>query len=94
MTITDDRKRWERAAHAMQAGVAYSRDKKNQEPKHLRVGINCAMSDQAGLVKLLIEKGVFTEAEYYKAIADQMEIEAEDHRKMIEAETGAKIKLV
>lgn len=56
-------------------------------PKHLRVGVNAAMSDQAGLVKLLIEKGVFTLDEYTRSIADQMEIE----QQMYEARLGVKL---
>jgi len=38
------------------------------EPKHLRTGINCAMADQSGLAKLLIDKGLITENEYLEAI--------------------------
>ena len=46
-------------AHAMQTGVAIEmqHDDGPTSAKHLRVGINAAMSDQAGLVKLLIAKG-------------------------------------
>ena len=62
-----DRDRYLKAAHAMQTGVALemSRHAAPTEPKHLRVGVNAAMSDQAGLVKLLIAKGIFTEDEYF-----------------------------
>jgi len=36
----DNKERYNKAAHAMQSGVAFSKDKKEQDPKHLRVGIN------------------------------------------------------
>ena len=77
MTIEQDRERYMNAAHAMQSGVAIwmERGNKETEPKHLRVGINSAMSDQGALTRLLIEKGVFTEEEYVAAVADAMERE-------------------
>jgi uncharacterized lipoprotein YbaY len=85
-----DSERYAAAAHAMQSGVAFkmNHDPKETEPKHLRVGINAAMSDQGGLVKILIDKGVFTLEEYTKAIADQMEIEAESYRLAAQQKTG------
>lgn len=75
--------RWAAAAHAMQSGVAYEMSKGNDHattPKHLRVGVNSAMSDHGGLVKLLIAKGLFTEEEYLTAIADAMEDEVRLYR--------------
>ena len=88
----NDDERYQRAAHAMQTGVEFSKDKTSQEPKHLRVGINSAMSDMGGLVTLLIEKGVFTHDEYVAAIADAMEREVESYRKQLQEEyPGSKI---
>lgn len=51
MTIEQDRERYMNAAHAMQSGVAIwmERGNKETEPKHLRVGINSAMSDQGAV---------------------------------------------
>jgi len=71
------------AAHAMQSGVAAKMgyDKSETDPKHLRVGINSAMRDQASLVRLLIDKGVIEETEYEKAIADGMEEEVRGYEK-------------
>lgn len=71
------RDRYHKAAHAMQSGVAmeHGRGGEDGSPKHLRVGVNAAMSDMAGLVSLLIAKGVFTEEEYLDAIATSMELE-------------------
>lgn len=79
MSIADDKARYKRAAHGMQTGVAW--EMLNQplsaatSPKHLRVGINSAMADQEGLVRLLIAKGIITEEEYTTAMADAMERE-------------------
>jgi predicted unusual protein kinase regulating ubiquinone biosynthesis (AarF/ABC1/UbiB family) len=73
-------RRWETAVHAMQTCVAYEMNKERDpptEPKHLRVGINTAMADQEGIVRLLIRKGIFTEEEYFEAIADSMEARTE-----------------
>jgi hypothetical protein len=65
------------AQHAMQAGVSLEQEQRPQanSPKHLRVGINTALCDHASLVKLLVGKGLITEEEYAKAIADGMEEE-------------------
>jgi len=45
--------------------------------KHLRVGTNNAMADQGALAKLLIAKGVISEAEYCEAITVAAEEEAD-----------------
>ena len=61
----------------MQSGVAHEMatcDRATQ-PKHLRVGVNSAMVDNAALANLLIAKGVITLQEYMIAIADEMEEE-------------------
>ena len=88
--MTDDRERYRWAAHAMQSGVAMLQKKGDDSgsPKHLRVGVNAAMSDHGGLVRLLIEKGVFTEDEYARAVADGMEAEAESHRRLVAEKLG------
>lgn len=54
--------------HAMQSGVEFLEDKKDQTPKQLRVGVNSAMVNDSGLVDLLIEKGIITMDEYETAI--------------------------
>jgi hypothetical protein len=69
--------RYQAALHAVQSGVAAEMDLRPgpTEPKHLRTGVNAAMADHAGLVTLLIAKGVITKAEYYEAMANAMEEE-------------------
>jgi hypothetical protein len=85
----DDNERYMMAAHAMQTGVKMEMeadpDHAATSPKHLRVGINSALSDQGALVALLIEKGVFTKEEYIKSIADFMEREAESYEQRLQA---------
>ena len=70
-------KRYHDAAHAMQSGVAldHRRGSEDGKPKHLRTGVNSALSNISGLAQLLIAKGLITESEYIAAIADAMEQE-------------------
>lgn len=91
----NDRDRYYAAVHAMQSGVAFKMGvtTRETEPKHLRVGVNSAMVETSTLVKLLIAKGVFTEDEWFKVLADQMEAEAELYRKELEAHYGTPVTL-
>ena len=86
----DDKKRYLDAAHGMQTGVAYvmetEPEPKETSPKHLRIGINSAMCDHAGPVRLLIAKGLFTLEEYEKEIADEMERERDRYALRINPE--------
>ena len=77
MSIEDLIRRYEGAAHAIQSAISYNPDKKAQEPKHLRVGIDIRKAEHAGLVRLLVEKGTFTNDEYLEAVVVAMEEEAE-----------------
>lgn len=93
--MTDDerkqsaRERYTAAGHAIQSGVAiqHATGSEDGSPKHLRVGVNLRAVDHAGLVKLLIDKGIITEVEYYEAMASQAEIEQAD----MEASLGVKL---
>lgn len=85
--------RWFAAAHAMQTGVAASPDKSDQEPKHLRVGVNSAMADHGSLVRLLVAKGVFTMDEYEEAIATGMEAEVKTYEAELTAHYGKPVTL-
>lgn len=87
-----DRERYEAALHAMQSGVASTMGDECT-PKHLRVGVNAAMADQGSLVRLLIAKGVLTEAEYLAAIADGMEAEKASYEKKLSEKFGANVRL-
>lgn len=61
----------EQAQHSMQCAVGYEIDvNKNHAsmPKHLRTGVNSALVEGGAVAALLIEKGVFTLAEYEEAL--------------------------
>lgn len=98
MTVEDDdRARWQAASHAMQSGVQATMDagiSQAAEPKHLRVGINIALSDHGGLVDLLIDKGIITSAEYFKAIANAMEREKLLYESRLSEHYGSPVTLV
>ena len=67
MSIEELRKQYLDAAHAMQSAVALEMNYTDSHSlKHLRVGINSAHVAQLGLATLLLEKGVFTEEEYFE----------------------------
>jgi hypothetical protein len=72
MTVEEFSAEYTRLAHAVQTGVAYEHQYGSQDgtPKHLRTGLACSMSDIGALGRLLIAKGVVTEAEYFEAILD------------------------
>jgi hypothetical protein len=89
--------RYRAAAHAMQTGVAMGMElapgASATSPKHLRVGINSAMVTDLALAKLLIAKGVITEAEYRLAIAEAMEVEKARYEAALSALLGKKVTL-
>lgn len=88
--------RYRDALHAMQTGVKMMReiDSHDLTEVSLRVGINSAMCDSAALAKLLISKGLISQDEYEKAIAEEMEREVERYRLRIKEHTGAEVGLV
>lgn len=55
-TIEELENEYKRLLHAMQSGVAFLKDKGDQSPKHLRVGINSAMVNDAALVYSFLVK--------------------------------------
>ena len=75
MSLGEHQQRLIAAQHAMQSGVAAKMqiDPAETDPKHMRVGVNSALSGLGALAKLLIDKGVLTEDEYFAATADAME---------------------
>ena len=86
---------YEKLMHALQTGVAaeMNYDTAPTQPKHLRVGINSTLCEQAALVKLLLEKGVFTEIEYYTALRDSVLAEVLSYEKRLKERYGIDIKL-
>lgn len=94
-SIEDAKARYMRAVQAMQSGVAMMMNisPKATQPKHLRVGVNSSMVDHAGLVSLLIEKGIITDEEYISCIADAMEREVTLYEAELSERIGAEIHL-
>lgn len=97
--------RYEAAAHRIQTAIGFSfgldyswmDGRLLTALKHLRVGIDTSKADQGGLVKLLIRKGVITEDEYFGAILEANEGEAELQqetlqRKMAQGNPDLKVK--
>jgi hypothetical protein len=64
------------------------------EPKHLRVGVNSALRDQASLVKLLVAKGIIAESEYVDAIVAGANEEADSYEARLSKRLGRPVTLV
>lgn len=93
MTLEEKANRYRDLVHAMQSGIAYSKNSFEVEHKHLRVGINTALSDQAALVELLLRKGIITKDEYFDILIEFMENEVKSYENKLSKEYGAEIKL-
>lgn len=90
-----DNAKYEALAHAVQSGVAAKMHiaPEETEPKHLRVGVNMAMVESAALAGLLMEKGVFTEAEYRQALIAMLQREVGSYETFLSNHYGRKITL-
>lgn len=88
MTFEELSVREQQLLHAMQSGVEYRRNKRDQEPKHLRVGINSALIDSGAVMQVLIDKGILTAEELLAARVKLLEDEVEAYRKEISDELG------
>jgi hypothetical protein len=91
--------RYVKAARAVQSGVKAdmetdtSGSKGASTPKQLRTGLNLAMADQGSLAKLLIDKGVITEAEYFDAIVEGTEREQARYEQILTERFGKPVTL-
>lgn len=76
--------RYHKAAASLEAGAAVitGLEPRNGSPAMLRAGIDTTQSSMAGLVKLLMKKGLITELEYFEAVADATEQEVERYQKV------------
>jgi putative aminopeptidase FrvX len=85
-----DKQRYFEAMHAMQSGVALKMnwDEVEASPKHLRVGMNSALVSNGALVKLLIDKGLISEDEFYKELADFAERDVASYQAEVNAHYG------
>ena len=79
----------------MQTGVAYllNYETSSGTPKHLRVGVNMAMTENAALTTLLLEKGVLTAKEVEERILLFLEKEVESYQTRLSELTGGTVKL-
>jgi hypothetical protein len=90
-----DADRYERAAHAVQSGVAaeQSRGSEDGTPKHLRVGIVLRRCESAVLARVLIAAGLLTEDGYIAMLADEVEKEVAEYEERLSDAIGAQVKL-
>jgi hypothetical protein len=83
---------YETAGHRIQTAIAVlmgrDPDFSLVQPKHLRTGLDLSKSDMGGLARLLIAKGVITEAEYIEAITNAAEREADEYERMMQSVLG------
>ena len=86
---------YEEACYAMQAGVALDENlgDKGLTAKHLRVGVNSAMVEHSALARLLIAKGVITDAEYSEALAEGMREEVALYERRLTEKVGKRVTL-
>ena len=94
--VRDLRAKHEALSHAMQSGVAMMMEKEpngETNPKHLRVGVNAAMIEHGALVKVLIDKGLITEEEYWEAAVANMKAEVASYEAKLTALFGGGTKI-
>lgn len=91
--------RYQALGHAVQTGVAYDttseahmRDQLRAN-KHLRTGVNMRAVDNAALVDLLVEKGVFTRLEYAEKLVQFAENEVRSYEEKLKAAHGGKTEI-
>lgn len=88
-----------RLCHAIQTGLAYMQSSSSPafksifEPKHLRVGIDLRALENAAIVGLLVEKGVFTVEEFQSALLTEMAKEVAASEKKISDVLGGGTKI-
>jgi len=101
MTKRDElQRRYEAAAHAVQAGVAMEMNDdppsisgSAASPKMLRTGVNLAMVEHGALVRMLIAKGLFTEKEYFEELVKGVEDEKRLYEERLSARYGGRTKI-
>ena len=80
--------------HAMQSAIRFKMengDTRETDPKHLRTGLNANMCGVGALAKLLIEKGIFTNAEYFRAENEMLEQDIRLYEQQVEQLLGVKV---
>lgn len=82
--------------HAVQTGVLFEMKFNDgpTSPKHLRVGVNAAMCDNAALGELMVSKGLITLDEWQAARIKLLEREVSDYERRLSEHYGKPVKLV
>lgn len=95
MTVEELQQQYASLCHAMQSGVAFKMNIEPGEtmPKHLRVGVNSAMVQSSALIRLLFQKGVVTEQEYWEMAVLVMQEEVDSYQRFLSDDTGANVSL-
>jgi hypothetical protein len=77
--------------HAVQSGVGFMLDFDSREgtAKHLRVGVNSALINQCAIIKLLINRGVITELEYWESVVEQTKLEILSYEEKLNTVMGS-----
>ena len=88
-------RRYRAAAHAVQSGVALelNDDPISGTPKHLRTAWNLTKVEHGALVRVLIAKGLFTEAEYFAELVKGVEDEQRAYEQRLSARHNTTITL-
>lgn len=96
MTVDEALNEYKKLAHAVQSGIAMSAnyDGRAYDAKHMRTGLNCVMADLGSLARLMIEKGVITESEYFEALLEGLRREKAQLEREIENIVGAPVNLI
>lgn len=61
--------------------------------KHLRTGISCAMCEHGAISRLLVSKGLVTEAEFYDASLNSLKEEITRYEQRISSLVGRPVRL-
>lgn len=92
MSLETEKQRYAKAMHAMRSAIAFSQNYgQDTQPKHLRVGVNSALISSSALVQLLVEKGILTEEEYVKRLADLTEEEVKMYEEQLPADLKGRV---
>jgi hypothetical protein len=104
VTLEEKQQRYLELMHAMQTGVGYDIEAEPLSPrylpqeihraiKHLRVGINSALLQQAAISELLVAKGIITHDEYLDKLIEKVEQEVASYEQRLSERFGSSIKL-
>lgn len=85
-----------RLMHAMQTGVEYLRqyDDTQTDPKHMKVGVNSSLVSCGALVKLLMDKGLITEQEYWDTLVRATREEVHTYEAQLKEHIGSAVTLL